>query len=196
MRRLAQIHDLEIPYEIIYRDIRCPRLEFKTGDLHLIVPINYHNPESLITRHKKWIYNQAKFINETLKGVTQISLCEKRTDLEFKELITFYVSTYARQLGVHPKKVTIKKMKSRWGSCSISTGNITLNSYLKYLPKRSIRYIIFHELTHLIRRNHDRGFWELISRKFPDYKEIKKNLLGYWYLVEKNLISNKKRQGQ
>lgn len=30
-----------IEYKVNYRDIRHPRLEFKTGTLHLILPRNY-----------------------------------------------------------------------------------------------------------------------------------------------------------
>jgi predicted metal-dependent hydrolase len=150
--------------------------------------MSYHNPEYLITRHKKWIYNQAKFLNDTLSGNNQIGLCKKKTNEEFVKLINTYVSAYAQKINVHPKRINIKKMKTRWGSCSILTGNITLNSHLRYLPEKSIKYVIFHELTHLIRRNHDKDFWERIAQEFPDYKKMGKDLLGYRYLLEKKQI--------
>lgn len=80
-----------------------------------------------------------------------------------------------RNYGFKPESLTIRSMKSRWGSCS-GKGRITLNSELIRLPDIYIEYVIAHELCHLIHHNHGTGFYELLSELFPDWQEIRKNL--------------------
>lgn len=69
-------------------------------------------------------------------------------------------------------KLTIRKMKRRWGSCN-TKNKITLNEELVKTPTRCIDYVIMHELCHLIYRNHDHQFYTMLSRLMPDWKERK-----------------------
>lgn len=74
------------------------------------------------------------------------------------------------------KKITIKKMNTRWGSCNIKTSAINLNLNLMLYPIEAIEYVILHELTHLIHYNHDKNFYSFIEQIMPDWK-IRKSLL-------------------
>ncbi len=183
MTNRVRIDDFEVEYEIIHRDIRCPRLEFKIGVLQVILPRDYIDPEKLIDRHKNWIYRKATVIHDALNDSPKRKLNLERTDEKFKELICSYVDVFSEKLRVHPNKITFRKMKSRWGSCSGYNKNITINTHLRYLPENIIGYVVLHELTHLLERKHNKEFWERISRTYPDYKDIKKDLLMYWYLL-------------
>jgi len=55
MENQTKIYDLEIDYETDYREIKHPRLEFKTGRLFLVLPKNYKEEHNLIEKHKEWI---------------------------------------------------------------------------------------------------------------------------------------------
>jgi predicted metal-dependent hydrolase len=50
-----------------------------------------------------------------------------------------------------PKKISIKKLKNRWGSLTHS-GTINLNVNLLKAPSDIIDYIILHELCHFMSR--------------------------------------------
>jgi len=63
-------------------------------------------------------------------------------------------------------------------------GNITINTTLKYLPENLIEYVIFHEMAHFIERKHNKHFWNIISKKFKNYKKLEKDLLIYWFLIQ------------
>lgn len=69
----------------------------------------------------------------------------------------------------------IRKMRSRWGSCS-SKGEITLNLDLLHLPVECIDYIITHELCHLVEFNHSARFYALQTYFMPDWKMRRQKL--------------------
>ncbi|MCS7144824.1 MAG: M48 family metallopeptidase [Archaeoglobaceae archaeon] len=101
-----------------------------------------------------------------------------------KEKIVEIVDDYFAKTGFKPKKITIRQQKTKWGSCS-SNGNISLNLKLVCLPEEKIRYIVYHEVTHLRHRKHNKAFWQTISEEYPNYKQIEKELLIQWFLTEK-----------
>lgn len=69
-----------------------------------------------------------------------------------------------------PLQITAKRMKSRWGSCNIGTGTISLNYDLIKYPIRCLRYVALHELAHFRYPNHSREFYGFVEKYMPDYK--------------------------
>ena len=59
--------------------------------------------------------------------------------------------------------VTIKRMHTRWGSCS-ELGNINLSLWLMLAPAHLVDYVIKHELAHLNEMNHGPRFWAELDR--------------------------------
>lgn len=74
-----------------------------------------------------------------------------------------------------PPTLIIRKMTTRWGSCSKSSCLI-LNLELIKAPKDCIDYVIVHELCHLQERHHGPRFWRLLKRIVPDYKDVRNHL--------------------
>jgi predicted metal-dependent hydrolase len=72
-------------------------------------------------------------------------------------------------------ELKIRKMRSRWGSCS-RDAVITLNLDLMRMPLQCIDYVITHELCHLVEFNHSSRFYELQSRFSPEWKIHKQQL--------------------
>jgi predicted metal-dependent hydrolase len=89
-----------------------------------------------------------------------------------------------KDLNTTINKIYYRKMTTKWASHS-QNKNLTINSLLKYLPGDLINYIIYHETAHNIERNHNDGFWALVSKRFPDYVGKEKSLLTYWFLIQK-----------
>lgn len=82
---------------------------------------------------------------------------------------------YSSELKIPYNKLTIKDLRSKWGSCSW-TNNITLNLKLIHLPINFLEYVIVHEACHLKEKNHSKRFWDLVWKYFPDYKNTRKEL--------------------
>jgi len=78
----------------------------------------------------------------------------------------------AGNLGVRPACVGIKSYRSRWGSCH-ADGRIYFNWRIIQAPQKVIRYVVVHELCHLIHHNHSRAFWVQVATVMPDYRQAK-----------------------
>lgn len=89
-----------------------------------------------------------------------------------------YLTTEAARLGVSVGDVRINDPKTLWGSCN-PTGTICLSWRLVMAPPEVFRYVVVHELCHLVHRNHSARFWALVERQFPDYEVHKRWLREY-----------------
>lgn len=74
------------------------------------------------------------------------------------------------------RRLTLRAMKSRWGSCVPAKGRITLNLYLMKKPFPCAEYVAAHELCHLLAPNHGPGFYRLLDQVFPDWRRLKQLL--------------------
>lgn len=186
---MANNADSSLGFNVAYREVKHPRLEFKTGELLLILPKEYKEPGLLVNKHPDWIIKKRAEISNALSESKNRKLVADRTDKEFKELTKTLFHKYLKGFGFDANNLLFKNMNSKWASCSPSK-NITLNTRLKYLPKDLISYVIFHEVVHLKERKHNLGFWKIVSRTFDDYAEKEKELFIYWFLTQEQLAKS------
>lgn len=78
------------------------------------------------------------------------------------------------KVGKKPVEIKIRKMKN-WGNCK-QNKVITLNLNLAKKPKICTKYVLIHELCHLIEFNHSKKFKMLMDKNCPNWREIKKIL--------------------
>jgi predicted metal-dependent hydrolase len=98
-------------------------------------------------------------------------------------------------MGYKPTKVSLRKQKTLWGSCSPS-GSIQLNWKLISAPLNVIDYVVVHELAHLKHPNHSKYFWSEVAQYCPDYKQLrlwlKKNYFSFDNLNETSELHSTK----
>jgi predicted metal-dependent hydrolase len=58
----------------------------------------------------------------------------------------------------------VGNQRSRWGSCTTSTGDIRLSDRLRPWPRYVVEYVLVHELCHLVVADHSRAFHDLVAR--------------------------------
>lgn len=76
----------------------------------------------------------------------------------------------SQQTGLTYKKISIRSQRTRWGSCS-STGTISVNDQLLFLPRATAAYLMIHELCHTQHMNHSSRFWHLVEEHCVDFRD-------------------------
>ncbi|MCI9017246.1 MAG: M48 family metallopeptidase [Clostridia bacterium] len=161
----------KIEYIIIRQRIKNVYIQIKEQEVVVKVPIRARRDEirKLVKQKAKWIYeNLEKQKNKKQKEGLY-------TQEEFIKIIEEELNALKEQTGLIPKKISIKQMKSAWGTCTIKK-NISINQELIKYNKDVIRYVILHELCHLKYMNHQKEFWELLYKYMPNYKQIRQEL--------------------
>ncbi len=97
--------------------------------------------------------------DKTPIGITE---AEKRLP-EAKLYLPQRLALLADKFGLRYNRVSVKRLKSKWGSCS-SKGNINLSAYLICLPTHLQDYVMLHELSHLEYMNHGPEFHACLER--------------------------------
>jgi len=178
---MSKTMELEnIPHKISYRKIKYPRLEFTTGELHFVLPLDARH-EEMFRKHRRWIKKKQAFIEECLRESEKRELVQ-RSDEEFKGMVLSLIIKTDEELKVKLNNVYFKLMKTKWASFSAKK-NLMINKLASHLPDRLIEYMVFHELTHLRQKRHNDQFWGIVSKKFPNYLELERDLFIYWFLL-------------
>lgn len=89
---------------------------------------------------------------------------------QLKSLVPELLDKWVPVLGVEPPSWGIKKMKTKWGTCSIQARRIWLNLELAKKPIGCLEYILVHELVHLLERQHNDRFRMLMDRFMPQWQ--------------------------
>ena len=83
---------------------------------------------------------------------------------------------WEKKIGVKTNKWTVRRMKTRWGTCNYKKKNIWLNLELAKKPESCIEYVIVHELLHLIEEKHSEKFVKLLTQYLPKWQSEKEEL--------------------
>jgi len=222
---IEEIDDLNISYEVKYRNVKYPRLELKTGKLVVILPQDFEDEKELLLKKIDWISKKKKIIDTAIKKISKdktqndfllfgekfsmekeshhpiIDFENKKIKVDFsdenqvaklknifkhllKEKINEIVNQYSKKLKVKPNKIYVRHQKTKWASCSRKK-NLSFNLKLIALPEKIVRYVVYHEMTHIKRRKHDESFWKIIEKEFKNYNELENSLLEYWFYLER-----------
>jgi len=85
------------------------------------------------------------------------------------------LENHAREKGVQYKRVQIRGQRSVWGSYS-SSGTLSLNYKLLFLPPELVDYVLLHELAHTLYLDHSSKFWRQLEAFQPGAQALDKRL--------------------
>ena len=116
----------------------------------------------------EFVFNLNKSVidNVGFKQTLLLEFYRDRADIIFNNLVAKYLKITNQDI----KSVSIKKVKTRWGSCNYRTKTINLNLELITRDIDAVEYVILHEIAHLTHPNHSKDFYNYIEKYMPDWK--------------------------
>lgn len=141
-----QHYFLGYPYTLVLNEVEGAAEVYLEGDrLQLCT-----SPNSTIEQKqhilKKWHQTQMQLIVPTL------------------------IEKWQPLMGVTVTAWGSKTMKTRWGSCNVSTHCIWLNLILITKPEKCLEYVLVHEMIHLLEASHNQRFHRLMDNFMPDWR--------------------------
>ncbi|WP_251198086.1 M48 family metallopeptidase [Anaerotardibacter muris] len=176
------LHVEGIPISIVRKRMKTVRLKVKSPGGEVCMSAPYHVTNAELERFAAsridWIRVQRARIAASPAAHAQSASKEEIEAWRavVKACVPPLVEQWAPILGVHPKKIDYRNMKSRWGSCQPETGRLCFNIRLALYPPECLEYVVVHELCHFLEANHGPGFHALMDRVMPDWRTRKKKL--------------------
>lgn len=159
--------DREAPREFITRESH-----YYLGKRYLLKVIEHNSPPIVEIKHDT-IELHIKPHTERAKRESKLNEWYRE---RLKELIPAYVEKWEKIMKVKVEEWSIKRMKTRWGTCNTKARRIWLNLELAKKPVHCLEYIIVHEMVHLLEKKHNARFKELMNLFLPRWREYKNEL--------------------
>lgn len=162
-----------------FHPITPPR-KFISGETHMYLGKQYRL--KVINGEKDSVKLQGGNIIVNLKDTTDTKKIESllknwfklKAELHFAQLFDELIPL-VKSFYPNIPVLKFRWMEKRWGSCSKS-GEILLNTELIKASKKSIEYVIIHELCHLAHLNHSAAFYRLLDKLAPNWRRTKEEL--------------------
>ena len=142
-------------------------LTVKTGNINRIT-LNKETNEIILVTNNESFENKKKIMNKWYFD------CAKKI---FPDIIKKWLEILDETI----EHLSIKPMKTRWGSCNHNKRYINLNTELVKRTLFEIEYVVLHELAHLKYPNHGKGFYNYVESYMPDYRKAEKMLNAKHY---------------
>jgi predicted metal-dependent hydrolase len=154
--------------------------EMVSGESHYFLGVRYRlrvirqeGPPMVIVRGKSRIELYVPAEADLQQRERVLRDWHRRT---LKELAVPLLGKWESILGVRASECRIKRMKTKWGTCSADAGRIWLNLELAKKPVQCIEYVMVHELAHLLERKHTDRFTSILDRHLPHWRSLRDEL--------------------
>jgi len=131
---------------------------------------------------KHAIHREARFLKLFVRKGTSVQNREEVLSRYYREQlkarIPDLISKWETKLDVQSCGWGVKRMKTKWGSCSTGRKYIWLNLELAKKPLRCLEYVVVHELVHLLEDSHSKRFIGLMDEHLPAWQRLRSELNG------------------
>lgn len=173
-----------IPITVTKKRMKNMYLRIKKEDGSVLISAPHQASKARIlafaNERMDWIKaNRQKFQKESETRGERPALTEaeiKRRKVLLKAAAEKLVHRWEPVMGVEVSGITIRQMKTRWGSCNVKTHHININLALYEKDPECLTYVVIHEMCHILEPSHNTVFWGYVEKYCPDWKRIKKRL--------------------
>lgn len=150
----------------IRKSVRAKMLRInvdREGKVTVTIPerCTWAKANDMIKDYKEWIIKNKKKMAELPpqkhKRYTPTPEEDQILAQQAIEYIPRRIQELAKQHNLKFRQLKLGRALSRWGCCK-TNNDIIISIYTMRLPKHLVDFILLHELTHTIHKNHQAGF--------------------------------------
>ena len=145
---------------------------YLNGKRYTLTVVDSNKPSVIKKGTKKLVMNVRK--HSSFDNKEKLMYSFYKTELEKK--LDKFIPELENIIGVNSNGYYIRKMKNKWGSCNIERKLLNFNVELAKKKDSEIKYVIIHELVHLIEKNHNDRFKKLVEIYCPKWEMYHKSL--------------------
>ncbi|SRR5258708_467189 len=154
--------------------------EFVSGESHYYQGHRYllnviYGPGSpaIVLRNNKTMDLLARPASDTADRERILTTWYRR---QLKAEIAPLITKWEPLIGVQVAEWGVKKMKTKWGTCTIEARRIWLNLELIKKPVHCLEYVVVHEMVHLLERHHNERFVTYMNGFLPQWQYYREEL--------------------
>ena len=140
---------------------------------------SFKNAQKFVESKLAWIKKNKQNMDLQLKRKEELPEIDRKMA---RKILCRRIGELAQLHNFTYNQISIRKQKTRWGSCS-SKNNINLNMNLLHLPSELMDYILLHELVHTKVKNHSKDFWDELETVVPNARQVDQKLQNYQYCL-------------
>ncbi|MEZ5328698.1 MAG: SprT family zinc-dependent metalloprotease [Verrucomicrobiales bacterium] len=153
--------DRETPRDFIDRESH-----YLWGKRYLLRVTEANQPPAISIDHRK-LFLQVRPGTDTK---ARAAIVDQWYREQIKNAAPPLIAKWEPVLGVKVENFFVRRMRTKWGSCTPSKRTIRLNTDLARKPPECLEYIIVHEMVHLLEPTHNARFIALMGEYMPQWK--------------------------
>ena len=156
-------------------------ISIKPEYVRVVIPKrqSFKNAQKFVESRLDWIKTNKQSMNVQLEKKRNLPEIDRKVA---RKILCRRIGELAQLHNFVYNRVSIRKQKTRWGSCS-TKNNINLNANLLHLPPELIDYVLLHELVHTRVKNHSKDFWDELETVVPNARQVDRRLKDYQYCL-------------
>lgn len=156
-------------------------ISIKPDYVRVVIPKRqtFKNAQKFVESRLDWIKTNRQSMDLQLEKKNKLPIIDRKVA---RKILCRRIGELAQLHNFVYNRVSIRKQKTRWGSCS-SKNNINLNMNLLHLPSELMDYVLLHELVHTRVKDHSKDFWNELNTIVPNARQVDRRLKDYQYCL-------------
>ncbi len=156
-------------------------VSIKPEHVRVVIPKrqSFKNAQQFVESRLDWIKTNRLSMDLQLQKKKKLPEIDRKVA---RKILCRRIGELAQLHNFVYNRVSIRKQKTRWGSCS-SKNNINLNANLLHLPSELMDYVLLHELVHTRVKDHSKDFWNELNTIVPNARQVDRRLKDYQYCL-------------
>jgi hypothetical protein len=142
------------------------------GERYLMKVIEVDAPPTIELKHSRLIFQ----IRQGMDTDKKKELLDGWYRELLREAMEPLFATWQEKIGAKANGVSVRRMKTKWGSCNPTAKTILLNTDLAKKPRECLEYIVVHEMVHLLEPTHNERFIKLMDLHMPKWQSYRQLL--------------------